>query len=98
MPMTLVAGGIPSTSKFSVAYSYPSALLRILQSLFVNLDPGLYRDPLFLGLILFPVIGYSLVCRRLLQEQSGKNILKLRKETPRVMHPGSLAYLAGVLF
>lgn len=65
---------------------------------FVNLDPGLYRDPLFLGLILFPVIGYSLVCRRLLQEQPGINILKLRKETRRVMQPGPLACLEGVLF
>lgn len=65
---------------------------------FVNMDPRLYRDWLFLVLILVPVLSYIFLCRVLLRDQSAKKVLGLRKKTLTIMQLGSLAYLTGVLF
>ncbi|MFX1250755.1 MAG: UbiA family prenyltransferase [Promethearchaeota archaeon] len=64
---------------------------------FLLIDQRLHSDFLFLGLILIPVVSYIFISKSLLKDQSGKNILKLRKRLFFVMQIGTLAYLAGVL-
>ncbi len=64
---------------------------------FVLMDTRLYRDWLFFGLILIPVVGYGIISYLLLQTQEQKRIKFLRKLIMFVMQFGTLAYLIGVL-
>jgi 4-hydroxybenzoate polyprenyltransferase len=64
---------------------------------FVLIDSQLYRDYLFLVLILIPVISYIFVSKSLLSDQSPKNIMKLKGQIFLTMQIGSIAYIIGVL-
>ncbi len=64
---------------------------------FVLLDSRLYLDPLFLILILIPVISYVILSISLLKNQTKENTLKLRKLIFVIMQVGVLSYLIGVL-
>ena len=64
---------------------------------FLNIDPRLYLDYMFLMLILIPVIFYIILSRSLLKKQSRFNILKLRGLVFFIMQFGSISYLLGVL-
>jgi geranylgeranylglycerol-phosphate geranylgeranyltransferase len=85
-----------SAAKLSAAL-YAGIVLLDPLPFFVNMDPRLYRDWLFLVLVLIPVLSYLFLCRALLRDQSTKKVLELRKKTLTVMQLGSLAYLTGVL-
>jgi len=64
---------------------------------FVLIDSRLYLDPLFLMLILIPVISYIFLSISLLKNQTKENTLKLRKLIFVIMQVGVLSYLIGVL-
>jgi len=64
---------------------------------FVLIDSRLYLDPLFLILILVPVISYVFLSISLLKNQTKENTLKLRKLIFVIMQVGVLSYLIGVL-
>ena len=64
---------------------------------FVLIDSRLYFDPLFLFLILIPVISYVFLSISLLKNQTKENTLKLRKLIFVIMQIGVLSYLIGVL-
>ncbi len=64
---------------------------------FVLIDSRLYLDPLFLILILIPVISYVILSISLLKNQTKENTLKLRKLIFVIMQVGVLSYLIGVL-
>ncbi len=64
---------------------------------FVLIDSRLYFDPLFLILILIPVISYVFLSISLLKNQTKENTLKLRKLIFVIMQVGVLAYLIGVI-
>ena len=64
---------------------------------FVLIDSRLYFDPLFLVLILIPVISYVFLSISLLKNQTKENTLKLRKLIFVIMQVGVLSYLIGVL-
>jgi geranylgeranylglycerol-phosphate geranylgeranyltransferase len=64
---------------------------------FVLIDSRLYLDPLFLVLILLPVISYVFLSISLLKNQTKENTLKLRKLIFVIMQVGVLSYLIGVL-
>ena len=65
---------------------------------FILIDSRLYLDPLFLILILLPVISYVFLSISLLKNQTKENTLKLRKLIFVIMQIGVLSYLIGVLF
>ncbi len=64
---------------------------------FVNIDPLLYHDSLFMILIMLPVILYIFISKSLLRDMSKNNVGRLRERTINVMQLGSLAYLLGYL-
>ncbi len=64
---------------------------------FLNIDPRLYLDFMFLMLILIPVIFYIILSRSLLKNQNRVNIIKLRGWVFFIMQFGSISYLLGVL-
>ena len=64
---------------------------------FILIDSRLYFDPLFLILILIPVISYAFLSISLLKNQTKENTLKLRKLIFVIMQVGVLSYLIGVL-
>ena len=64
---------------------------------FVLIDSRLYFDPLFLILILIPVISYVFLSISLLKNQTKENTLRLRKLIFVIMQVGVLAYLIGVI-
>ncbi|MHA2287726.1 MAG: UbiA family prenyltransferase [Promethearchaeota archaeon] len=65
---------------------------------FVLIDTRFYLDPLFLILILIPVISYIFLSISLLKNQTKENTLKLRKLIFVIMQIGVIAYLIGALF
>lgn len=65
---------------------------------FILIDSRLYYDPVFLTLILIPVISYIFLSISLLKNQTKENTLKLRKLIFVIMQVGVLSYLIGVLF
>ena len=85
-----------SAAKLSAAL-YAGIMLLDPLPFFFNIDPRLYRDWLFLVLVLIPVLSYLFLCRGLLRDRSAKKVLYMRKKTLTVMQLGSLGYLAGVL-
>jgi 4-hydroxybenzoate polyprenyltransferase len=64
---------------------------------FLNIDPRLYLDFMFLMLILITVIFYIILSRSLLKNQNHVNIIKLRGLLFFTMQFGSISYLLGVL-
>jgi len=64
---------------------------------FILIDSRLYFDPLFLMLILIPVISYVFLSISLLKNHTKENTLKLRKLIFVIMQVGVLSYLIGVL-
>jgi geranylgeranylglycerol-phosphate geranylgeranyltransferase len=88
--------GLKNAAKASVILY---AVIMILDPLpFVaRIDPRLYRDFGFLFLVLIPVISYFFVVKSLINNQSKRNIVKLKKKVLVTMQVGSIAYLAGVL-
>jgi len=85
-----------SAAKLSAAL-YAGIMLLDPLPFFFNIDQRLYRDWIFLVLILIPFLSYLFLCRGLLRARSAKKVLYMRKRTLKVMQLGSLAYLAGVL-
>jgi len=79
--------------------SFLYGVIMILDPLpfFVLIDSHLYRDYLFLVLILIPVISYFFVSKSLLSDQSPKNIMLLKGRIFVTMQIGSIAYIIGVL-
>jgi len=63
----------------------------------VLIDHRLYLDFLFLSLILIPVVSYFFISKKLLRDQSQKNIFRLKQSVVLTMQVGSVAYLIGVL-
>jgi 4-hydroxybenzoate polyprenyltransferase len=64
---------------------------------FIRIDHRLFRDYLFLALILAPVINRIRISRSLLRDQSPENIFHLKKRTFRNLQLGCLCYLVGFL-
>jgi 4-hydroxybenzoate polyprenyltransferase len=64
---------------------------------FIQIDPRLFRDYLFLALILLPVVNRLMISRSLLRDQSPENIFYLKKRAFRNLQLGCLCYLVGFL-
>lgn len=64
---------------------------------FVNVDPRLYRDTLFLLLIIAPLVSRISITRSLLNDQSRENIFRLKRRVFRNIQLGCLCFLAGML-
>ena len=88
--------GLKTAAKVSVVFY---AIIVVMDPLpfFVFIDSRLYLDPLFLILILIPVISYVFLSISLLKNQTKENTLKLRKLIFVIMQVGVLSYLIGVL-
>jgi 4-hydroxybenzoate polyprenyltransferase len=65
---------------------------------FIHIDPRLYRDLIFLLIILVPVVSYFLMSNSLKKDRSKDNIFRLKKRIIVTMQVGSFAYVIGVLF
>ena len=88
--------GVKSAAKVSVVFYFIIIIMDPLP-FFVLIDSRLYLDPLFLVLILIPVISYVFLSISLLKNQTKENTLKLRKLIFVIMLVGVLSYLIGVL-
>jgi 4-hydroxybenzoate polyprenyltransferase len=64
---------------------------------FVQVDPRLFRDYLFLGLVLFSIANRVLISRELLLDQSPENVWRLKKRLFRNLQMGGITYLIGFL-
>lgn len=65
---------------------------------FIMIDSRLNNDPVFVLLILIPIVSYIFAIKSLKQNMSNKNIFKLKRQLFLTMQIGSIAYLVGVLF
>jgi len=88
--------GLKTAAKVSVVF-YTIIIIMDPLPFFVLIDSRLYLDPLFLILILIPVISYVFLSISLLKNQTKENTLKLRKLIFVIMQVGVLSYLIGVL-
>ncbi len=88
--------GVKAAAKGSVIL-YSIIIVMDPLPFFVLIDSRLYFDPLFLILILIPVISYVFLSISLLKNQTKENSLRLRKLIFVIMQVGVLAYLIGVL-
>ena len=88
--------GVKSAAKVSVVFYFIIIIMDPLP-FFVLIDSRLYLDPLFLVMILIPVISYVFLSISLLKNQTKENTLKLRKLIFVIMQVGVLSYLIGVL-
>ena len=88
--------GLKTAAKVSVVFYFIIIVMDPLP-FFVLIDSRLYLDPLFLILILIPVISYVFLSISLLNNQTKENTLKLRKLIFVIMQVGVLSYLIGVL-
>ena len=88
--------GLKTAAKVSVVFYFIIIIMDPLP-FFVLIDSRLYLDPLFLILILIPVISYVFLSISLLKNQTKENTLKLRKLIFVIMQVGVLSYLIGVL-
>jgi len=88
--------GLKAAAKVSVVFYFIIIIMDPLP-FFVLIDSRLYLDPLFLILILIPVISYVFLSISLLKNQTKENTLKLRKLIFVIMQVGVLSYLIGVL-
>jgi len=64
---------------------------------FVNVDPRLYGDLLFLTLIMAPLVSRISITRSLLADHSRENIFHLKRRVFRNIQLGCLCFLAGML-
>ena len=64
---------------------------------FIQVDNRLFRDHLFLGLILIPVLNRLRISGALLRDQSPENIRNLKKGLFRNLQLGGICYLIGIL-
>jgi len=87
--------GLKAAAKVSVVF-YVIIIIMDPLPFFILIDSRLYFDPLFLILILIPVISYIFLSISLLKNQTKENTLKLRKIFV-IMQVGVLSYLIGVL-
>ena len=88
--------GTKTAAKFSIGL-YLIIIFMDPLPFFILIDSRLYFDPLFLILILIPVISYVFLSISLLKNQTKENTLKLRKLIFVIMQVGVLSYLIGVL-
>jgi len=88
--------GLKAAAKVSVVF-YVIIIIMDPLPFFILIDSRLYFDPLFLILILIPVISYIFLSKSLLKNQTKENTLKLRKFIFVIMQIGALSYLIGVL-
>ena len=88
--------GLKVATKISVVF-YIIIIIMDPLPFFVLIDIRLYFDPIFLILILIPVISYVFLSISLLKNQTKENTLKLRKLIFVIMQIGVLSYLIGVL-
>jgi len=88
--------GLKTAAKVSVVL-YLIIIVMDPLPFFILIDSRLYFDPLFLILILIPVISYIFLSISLLKNQTKENTLKLRKLIFVIMQVGVLSYLIGVL-
>jgi len=88
--------GLKSAARISVII-YIIIIIMDPLPFFILIDSRLYFDPIFLILILIPVISYVFLSISLLKNQTKENTLKLRKLIFVIMQVGVLAYLIGVL-
>ncbi len=88
--------GLKVATKISVVF-YIIIIIMDPLPFFILIDTRLYFDPLFLMLILIPVISYVFLSISLLKNQTKENTLKLRKLIFVIMQIGVLSYLIGVL-
>jgi len=88
--------GLKTAAKVSVVL-YIIIIVMDPLPFFILIDSRLYFDPLFLILILIPVISYIFLSISLLKNQTKENTLKLRKLIFVIMQVGVLSYLIGVL-
>ena len=88
--------GLKSAALVSVVIYFVIVIMDPLP-FFILIDSRLYFDPLFLILILIPVISYVFLSISLLKNQTKENTLKLRKLIFVIMQVGVLSYLIGVL-
>jgi len=88
--------GLKAAAKASVVF-YVIIIIMDPLPFFVLIDSRMYLDPLFLVLILIPVISYVFLSISLLKNQTKENTLKLRKLIFVIMQVGVVSYLIGVL-
>ena len=88
--------GLKTAAKVSVVL-YLIIIVMDPLPFFILIDSRLYFDPLFLILIIIPVISYIFLSISLLKNQTKENTLKLRKLIFVIMQVGVLSYLIGVL-
>ena len=88
--------GTKTAAKISIVLY---VIIMIMDSLpfFIHVDTRLYRDIVFLFLILVPIIAYAFLSVSLMKNQSTEHIQKLGSRTFLIMQFGSAAYLIGVL-
>ena len=88
--------GLKIAAKISVVFFIIIIIMNPLP-FFVLIDSRLYFDPIFLILILIPVVSYVFLSISLLKNQTKENTLKLRKLIFVIMQVGVLSYFIGVL-
>ena len=88
--------GLKTAAKISVVF-YCIIIVMDPLPFFILIDSRLYFDPVFLMLILIPVVSYVFLSKSLLKNQTKENALKLRKLIFVIMQVGVLSYLIGVL-
>jgi geranylgeranylglycerol-phosphate geranylgeranyltransferase len=64
---------------------------------FLEIEPLLHRDVVFLSLISFPVISYALASFSLFEDQSIERITRLKQQLFFTMQVGSLVYIIGIM-
>lgn len=64
---------------------------------FIQVDPRLFRDYLFLGLVMLSVANRVMISRELLMDQSPENVWRLKKRLFRNLQIGGMCYLVGFL-
>jgi 4-hydroxybenzoate polyprenyltransferase len=64
---------------------------------FIKIDPRLFGDVFFLGLILLPIFNRLNISRALLEDPTPRNILRLKKRLFRNLQLGGLCYLVGFI-
>ena len=64
---------------------------------FIQVDPRLFQDYIFLCLILIPVLNRLRISNTLLKDQSPENIHNLKKGLFRNLQIGGFCYLIGIL-
>jgi 4-hydroxybenzoate polyprenyltransferase len=89
--------GKKNAAYFSIFIGIFSVLANTLP-FFIKVDARLFRDYLFLSLIMIPIINRLLISKNLLHDQSAENIYLLKKKTFKNLQLGGLCYLIGFLY